>query len=185
MKRLLELFVVSLYLIQFSLFLAVWLSFDFENYFFLGIPLIFVLVSVILAVLNIGNAVYFTRKMVANPSIIKSTGRTVLKIKLLAVPFYVLNFLLWTTLSGLFIVMPGNVFFIFIAIPAGIGFAYLAMLASSSYSIGLLFALKKNKKISFVKFVFVAICLLVFVADILGQMIVMRFAAKADLFHKG
>lgn len=171
MKKFLLPLLINLYLIQATLFLIM----RFENFKLFIIPGLFIILAVVLAFINIGCAIFVAREIIADKRKRKAINRTVLLFKLLAIPFYAINYIIWTFMTGLFIVMPGNIFFLIFIVPIGIGFAFVVLLAASSYSIVLLFALKKNGEISLKKFIIHTFCQLIFVVDVIDQIFIMRF----------
>lgn len=170
MKNLLFALLINLYLIQVLLFIVI----QFNNYQLLIIPGFFIIFATVLAFINIGYPILNAKKIFIDKPKQNSINHMVLKFKLLAIPFYALNFLLWTSLTGLFIVMPGNIFFLLFVLPLGIGFAFLVLIASSTYSIVLLFALRKNRKISLKQFIIHLLCQLIFVVDVIDQILILK-----------
>lgn len=174
MKKLLFGLLANLYLVQVLLFISV----TFNSYKFLIIPGLFIISATVLAFVNIGYPILNVKKIILDNKKQDSINRRVFMFKILAIPFYTLNYFLWTFLTGMFILMPGNVIFLFFVLPLGIGFAYLILIASSSYTIVLLYALRKNGKISKKQFIIHLICQLVFVVDVIDQILILKFTKR-------
>jgi glycopeptide antibiotics resistance protein len=138
------------------------------------------ILSAILAWVNIGNAVFCLRKNRADEIQTHSANRMVLVIKLLLIPFYAINFMIWSLLTAVFIPFAGNIIFLSVAIPIGIGFAYLMLAATSSYSITLLFSLMREGKIPLAQFILHTICQLFFMADVIDQVFILKFTKSGQ-----
>ncbi|MCL2137678.1 MAG: hypothetical protein FWH40_09245 [Coriobacteriia bacterium] len=178
MKKFLIPLLLSLYLIQLTLLFPVVEG----TYAFLLVPAFFLVASIIFALLNIGSAVFIVAKHIDNFQNVRDTNRRVLAFKLLAIPFYVINLLIWVFMTGISVVMPGNIFFLMFGIPIGIGYAFLVLLSSSTYSIAILVSLRKNNEITRGKFVLHLVCQLIFVLDVIDQLVltmrIRRITAK-------
>jgi hypothetical protein len=176
MKKLLFLLLINLNLIQVTAVLV----FLYGNKWLFIIPGFFAFTAVVIALVNIIGAVSSVKGAIIEKEKQVKMSQSVLLYKLLAMPYYLLNYLLWFWLASILMIMPGNVLFILIVLPVVTGFAYLMLIAASSYSIALLLALKKNNEIPLKKFVLHTICQLIFVLDVVGQIFILRLVKRKN-----
>lgn len=133
------------------------------------------IIAFILACLNIISAIYGTKSLRTDLEKQQSINRTILIVKLALIPFFNFNTAIWTTLAGMFLLTPGGIFLELIIVPLGIGFTYAILLATSSYSISLLYTLYKNDTITRKQFILHTIFQLIFAADIIDQIVIKKF----------
>lgn len=168
MKKLLIALFLILYLIQ---PLIIWGN----NTLLIGIVLM--VMAFLLACTNIIYAIIGTKNLRIDAKHQLSVSRTILAAKLTAIPFFGINYVSWTLMAGFLMLTPGMLLLI-IFIPLGIGFTYFMLLATSSYSISLLYALRKKEIISRRQFIIHFVFQLIFVVDVIDQIVVAKLVKK-------
>lgn len=106
--------------------------------------LFFLILTISLAIANIVNAIVTA---LSNNNIILKNNRyskTVLVFKLIMIPFFILNFVMWQTAVAIVFLFGG-----FLLIPIGIAFTYILLLSSSTHVIAELYVYYKSGKITF------------------------------------
>jgi len=175
MKKLLSILIVALY------FPSIFMRFiTGESQ--LSVLIISMIVAFALACLNIIYAIIGIKRLRTDPKKQQTVNRTILIVKLALIPFFIANFSIWSMLSGMFLLTPGGIFVDIILVPIGIGFTYTILLATSSYSISLLFTLYKTSIISRRQFILHSIFQLFFGADIIDQFVIKKFT-KSNVHH--
>lgn len=81
--------------------------------------------------------------------------------KLLAVPYFLLNFLAWTVLASAFLVVPGLQLFL-LGLPLAVLATYLPLLTSSAYTIAAIFAARRTGMAVKMRHI---VCQLLFILD--------------------
>lgn len=140
--------------------------------------IIIAVIAIVLCLINIGFAIYCanSKKIATDKRKQRTINRTVLIFKLLAIPFFILNYAFWFMMNVALWVVPGLfVLSIIFAFPVGVGFTYLVLLSSSSYSIAILKVLYKNGEITKKKFILHTILQLLFMVDVIDQIIIQKF----------
>ena len=165
MKKLSVALIIDLYLMQIFLF---------AMFFYMGKPIttnykwpisgyffvFFLILSVILAVSNIIYSFKFHSRLVAD----KSTDKTIFRFKLLLIPFFIINFLLWL-LFTLALAVP--LFMIpFIFVPFGIIYAFMVLSAISLYAISYISHLEKTDILTKKQYLVNAFMQMLFVVDV-------------------
>lgn len=168
MKKLLSIFIIVLYFPSiFARFL------DGESQLF--VIIISMIIAFILACLNITYAILGTKSLRTDPQKQQSVNRTILIVKLALIPFFIINFSIWAVFFGMFLLTPGGIIIDIILVPMGIGFTYVILLATSTYSISLLFTLYKNSILTRKQFILHSVFQLIFVADVIDQIVIKKF----------
>lgn len=130
----------------------------------------------LLAWVNIIYAVLGMKVLRTEPQKCRFVNQTLLVAKIILVPFFALNLMIWIFLSGIFLLTPGGVIVDFILIiPIALGFTYAVLLATSSYSITLLFALYKNGILSRKQLILHSVFQLIFITDVIDQLVIQKF----------
>jgi len=108
--------------------------------------------AVLFALAFIVNAFFFQKKLKSDIALQRVFNQRVLKYKLLAIPFFVLNYLFWIAAF----ILGGFIFFfeglIVIALPWVVIYTYIAMLSTSLYAIKLLHVMYKNRQLTLNQF---------------------------------
>jgi len=175
MVGLLSFLLASLYLMQLLLFVAAAKG----SQVLLIAAMVVLVFGIAGAVANIVYAVIRTPKLLSERQYRKTVSLQVLVFKLLAIPFFFINFGIASFFTSLFIIMPGGIFILGLVIPLCVGLAFLVMLATSIYSIMLVGALKAEGSIDMRKCVLYIICQLLFVVDIINQFFVVRLVRRS------
>lgn len=138
-------------------------------------------IAAFLALVNIIYAVFGLKSLRTETQKYRSVNRTLLIAKLILIPFFALNLVIWMFLSGIFLLAPGGIIVDFILIiPIALGFTYVTLLATSSYSIVLLFALLKNGTLSRKQFILHSVFQLIFVTDVIDQFVIQKFTKTRE-----
>ncbi|MDR1131063.1 MAG: hypothetical protein LBL15_01415 [Oscillospiraceae bacterium] len=174
MKKNLSALLAALYLVQ--IFLVLTFKFMPESvtadyqipplaYFLFG----FLLLSVVLAVINIIRGIKAYMASLYHVGMNDSFG-TILAFKIGLVPFFLINFVLWAVV---FVIGAFNPFmmFLWIFIPFGIGYTYLMLLATSAYTIPHIIRLKRGGHLTKRQCVFHVVLQLLFVTDVIDSII--------------
>lgn len=133
------------------------------------ISIILFLIIIVLAFTNIINAIVTAIKD-SNKSLTNNwNSKTMLVVKLVMIPFFILNFILWYLFTSLILLFGG-----FLLIPIGIAFTYIILLSLSSHVIAEWYVYYRNKKITFQFFIFHSILQLFFVIDVIDYIYVYR-----------
>jgi hypothetical protein len=134
----------------------------------IGIILLFI-ITIALAIANIVNGILSKNKLLISHEYCKS----ILVFKLIMIPFFILNFLMWYMAMALVFLFGG-----FLLIPIGIAFTYIILLSSSAYVISELHVWYKNKEITPTFLIIHLILQLLFVADIIDYIYVYQTLNK-------
>lgn len=134
-----------------------------------GISIILFLITIVLAFTNIINAIITGVKRNNRFLTRNWYNKTMLVFKLVMIPFFILNFIIWYLFSSLFFLFGG-----FLLIPIGLTFTYLILLSSSSHVIAEMYVYYKSGKITFNFFIIHSILQLFFVIDIIDYIYVNR-----------
>ena len=147
----------------------------FENSF--TIIKILMFISFVFACVNIVYAILWYKNIRTDAKKRQMTNRMILAAKWIAIPWFVLNLLFWMGLSGLMMIVTRGlgIFALVIVIPLSVGYTFVILLATSSYSLSLLFALYMNKEITRKQFILHSIFQLLFVVDVIDQIVIQRF----------
>jgi hypothetical protein len=143
----------------------------------LWVSAILMALSSALACANAANAIAGAKSLRADEKKQRSHNRIILSAKLAAMPFFAFNYFAWSLFAGAILLSPGMLILIAI-LPLAIGFTYSILLATSSYSISLLYALRKNGAISRKQFVVHSVLQLIFVVDVIDQIVIYRIIAR-------
>jgi len=124
-------------------------------------------ITIALAITNIINAIITALNKENKSLMINSYSKTILVFKLIMIPFFILNFIMWYMAVGLIFLFGG-----FLLIPIGIAFTYIILLSSSTHVIAELYVYYKNRKITFNFFIVHSILQLLYVIDIIDYIYV-------------
>lgn len=97
-------------------------------------------------------------------------ARTALACKLLALPFFVVNFGLWFVLSAAFLVVPGLQVFL-LADLLGAAYAWLVLLVGSAFSLAALWRARQAGGLTGAGFAWAVVSQLLFVVDLVAWLI--------------
>ncbi|MCL2109334.1 MAG: hypothetical protein FWH20_08335 [Oscillospiraceae bacterium] len=185
MKRLLFPLLLILYLIE--AIVAFWLYSEISSsdrtydYALIYVALGITVVAGVLCVINIIFAVRkvkkFAENFAENKKKLRAVNRAVLAFKLLAMPFFVVNYAFWFV-ANIALGVNTLIFISMIIIPLAVGFAFLVLLASSAYSIALLRALHTNGAITKRELKTHTVFQLLFVFDVVDSLVVQKYTKK-------
>ncbi len=125
------------------------------------------LLSLILAGINLFQAVRMTERVKEDALARCSLAGQALAMKLLAIPFFLIHLSIWTLIAAAFFVIPGFQILL-LTVLIGVGFAYLAVLASSAYAVACIFAQMEDGQLSGKAGVLYLLSQAVFVLDVIG-----------------
>lgn len=97
-------------------------------------------------------------------------ARAALACKLLALPFFVVNFGLWLALSAAFLVVPGLQVFL-LADLLGAAYAWLVLLVGSVFSLAALWRARRAGGLAGARFALAVVSQLLFVADVIAWLV--------------
>ncbi|MDR1001483.1 MAG: hypothetical protein LBL96_11925 [Clostridiales bacterium] len=159
MKRLLALLAISVYSVPLSLFLIFTLPDFAAGKFF--IPIGLMVVACCIVVVNIIGALYSAARNK------KPRFLAVLIVKLILVPFYIVNFVIWAGGSMIF-----HIAIIFISfLPIVIPYTLFTILGTSAHNISGLIVMRRNGQISTKQLVFHSILQLISVLDVIDSIV--------------
>lgn len=141
-----------------------------------GIPVIGIFLfifTIALAIANIVNAIVTALTYKNNLLLNEWYSKAMLMFKLIMIPFFIVNFIMWYLAVALVFFFGG-----FLLIPIGTVFTYIILLSLSTHVIAELYVYYKNKKIAFNFFVFHSIMQLFFVIDIIDYIYIDRTLNK-------
>jgi hypothetical protein len=125
---------------------------------------------------SVGSLVHVVRSAVRGET--ELLGRQASVLKMVSIPWFVINFLVNFLFFSLFgIVSRGLIIFF---IPAAVFITWCVMMGSTIYSLGYLILLKKEKRIEIPAMVFHGWLQLMFMTDVIGILVLRRQMKKAD-----
>lgn len=140
--------------------------------------LVCILLTLVLGISILIGAIGLSRRLWDDPKGQAVLRREALVIKLLSVPFFVVNLMIWLLVEMAFLVVPG----LFVLMPMvllGVGFAYLVVVVTSSFSLaGLVLAVRAGR-VSPVRAAFHAVPLMIFVVDVPDAVFVHRLLRRS------
>ncbi len=157
---------VILYGIQFSFYLLG----QFEGKVFGYMFFFLTFASVVFMIVNVVYAIVEGIVKAGKNNVIKGNAIAVFIIKLVLIPFYILNFGIWLLITMGFLVVPGLQIFLGI-IAVAVVWTYGVLLSTSVYGSFVIGNLCKNKKIPVSVAVILIILQFIFVTDIISYMI--------------
>jgi len=141
-----------------------------------SISIIVTILNFILPLVNILYAIFYSKKISKDEEKVKKWNRNILIIKIVLIPFYTINFILWFLVSILGIV-PVFMFLLVVGPIMGIISAYWILLSTSFYSVAVI---KEYYKLGYLtktlKMIFI-ISQFLFVLDLIGY-VVLQFILK-------
>lgn len=154
---------VILYGIQFSVYMLG----QFQETIFGSVFILLTFASVVLMIANVVYAIVEGITKGGKKNVIKGNAKVVFIIKLLLIPFYILNFGIWLLITMGLLVVPGLQIFLGIIVMAVI-WTYGVLLSTSVYSSFVIGNLCKKKKIPVAVAVLMIILQFIFVTDIIS-----------------
>lgn len=141
-----------------------------------SISIIVTILNLILPLVNILYAIFYSKKISNDEEKVKKWNRNILIIKIVLIPFYIINFIFWFLVSILGIV-PVFMFLLVAGPIMGIISAYWILLSTSFYSVAVI---KEYYKFGYLtktlKMIFI-ISQFLFVLDLIGY-VVLQFILK-------
>jgi len=139
--------------------------------------------GLILLVVSISNIVYSIKLAIRTqnlPKVRNDMRKIMLFIKLLSIPFFLINFTIWTGLVGMLSIFPGG-FVIWVFVPVMVFLTFIILLVTSSFSISTVILYGRSKLLNKPE-VFIHILLqLVFVIDVFDAIFLFNVLGKKDL----
>lgn len=109
--------------------------------------------------------------------VLAALRRLALAVKLISVPFFVINLVIWLLVTAAFLVMPG-LQLLLPTVLLGVGFAYFVVVVTSAPSLAGLVLAAREGRASPVWAVVHAVVLLIFVVDVPGAVLVYRLLGR-------
>jgi len=139
-----------------------------------------VLLTLVLAALALGisvlaGAVVLVKK--GGPQGQAALRRLALVVKLISVPFFVINLAIWLLVTAAFLVVPG-LQLLLPTVLLGVGFAYFVVVVTSAPSLAGLFLAVREGRVTLARAVVHAVVLLIFIVDVPDAVLVYRLLGR-------
>lgn len=135
-----------------------------------SISIIVTILNLILPLVNILYAIFYSKKISNDEEKVKKWNRNILIIKIVLIPFYIINFILWFLVSILGIV-PTFMFLLVVGPIMGVISAYWILLSTSFYSVAVIREYYKFGYLSKTLKMILIISQFIFVLDLIGYVV--------------
>jgi hypothetical protein len=145
--------------------------------------LISILIVVLLILSGFGNiimSIISAFGSIINKNSLNSMINRMLFLKLSVIPFFILNFMLWTGLFGTLILFPGGIFLLALA-PIIVLLTFTVLLVTSSSTISVLVYCYRAKQIDISKLIVHIVLQLIFVVDVIDSIYLYKILRKKHI----
>lgn len=139
--------------------------------------------GLILFVFSIINIVFSIKLAIATQDIAKVRNemrKVMLFIKLLCIPFFVFNFMLWVGFIGMLSIFPGG-FLVWTFVPVIVFVTFFILLVTSSFSLSTIILYGRSKILNKAEIIIHALLQLVFVLDIIDTIILFNVIGRKNI----